>query len=189
MATTAARLREVESVLATRKKIAPPYPASSFALPTFSNGTPLYIMPSAAVWTTAKESALIDLIPRQVARRYSRLYMQIDLLMGVEVSRRERARDVEAYRCRFSDGPLPCVANLSQMTDEELGEYAGLLTRFFTSFREEKQRILTFAALNEVMLKGEDTDEKGAEAIGKALETHPDTFLRETPKGARRSSF
>jgi hypothetical protein len=79
MATTAAKLREVESTLAVRRKSVIPFPASSFTPPS-PTAKGVFKMPLSAVWTTAKEGGSIDLLPRDVARSYTRLYLQVDIL-------------------------------------------------------------------------------------------------------------
>jgi hypothetical protein len=172
----AARLRQVESALATRKKTTPPFSGAQAEL---SGAKHLFLMPFTAAWTTAKESARIDLIPQNTARKYARLYLQVDYLLGMETARRESGREVEAYRCRFSDGTMPCAPDLSRMTEEQLGEYAGLITRNFTHYREEKQRLLTFAALNQIVLDGESLDDQAAVVryVYKIIDQYPDTFL------------
>src|ERR1035438_6444515 len=92
-------------------------------------------MPLSAVWTTAKEGGSIDLLPRDVARSYTRLYLQVDILQLASPFD-AGGNEAISYVCRFSDGTLPCKPNLSQMTDEQLGEYSGLLTRYFTLLQE-----------------------------------------------------
>ena len=60
MAVIAAKLREVESTLAIRKKMPPPFAAS--AVP---NEACCFVTPLETAWDTAKESGLIDLLPRR----------------------------------------------------------------------------------------------------------------------------
>jgi hypothetical protein len=176
MAATAAQLREVESTLAGRKKMAAPFPAPSFTPPPLTG----FALPLSAVWTTAKESASIDLLPREVARSYARLYLQTDRLQQMTWDSDRAGDEVTSYKCRFSDGTLPCKPDLSQMTDEQLGEYSGLLTRYFTLLQEEKARVLIFEAMNDQILHG------GAATLAPGTLTkfraeHPDTFLRPLP--------
>jgi hypothetical protein len=93
----------------------------------------------------------------------------------------DRAGDeVTSYKCRFSDGTLPCKPNLSQMTDEQLGEYSGLLTRYFTLLQEEKARVLIFEAMNDQMLHG-GVLSLASGTLPKFKAEHPDTFLRPVP--------
>jgi hypothetical protein len=178
MATAAAKLREVESTLATRRKMAPPFPASSFA-PSTSSST--FIVPLSAVWTTAKESASIDLLPRETARSYTRLYFHADRVQQLSFDSDAGGNEVTAYECRFSDGTLPCKPDLSQMTDEQLGEYSGLLTRYFTLLQTTKMRVLIFDSSNRRVLDGLGTDASFA-ASRKLRDEHPDTFLRPLPE-------
>ncbi len=179
MAATAARLREVESTLAGRKKIDAPFPASSFTPPPpTADGS--FKLPLSAVWTTAKEGASIDLLPRESARNYTRLYLQVDQLLRFRLDAGTGENEVAAYECRFSDGTLPCKPNLSQMTEEQLGEYSGLLTRDFILMRVVKARVLTYEIMNDHMLRGRDLETAGAPQQFRA--EHPDTFLRPLPK-------
>jgi hypothetical protein len=179
MATASAKLREVESTQAVRRKAAAPFPASSFAAPPpTAKGS--FVMPLSSVWTTAKEGAAIDLLPRDVARSYTRLYLQVDILQQLASPYEAGGNDVAAFECRFNDGTLPCKPDLLQMTDEELGEYSGLLTRYFTLLRVIKARVLEFEAKNGNILDGATTD-LGNGALTKLAAKHPDTFLRPQP--------
>jgi hypothetical protein len=175
----AARLRELESVLAVRSKGVPPYAAALFAAPGRLKQI-LFVMPSAAVWTTAKDGALLDLLPQEMARRYERLYLQVEYLKGLEVARREAARLLEADSCLFGDGTIPCVADFSRMSVAQLEEHGGLLTRYFTATREEKVRLLIFEALDELILDGRSIDDHAltAEYEYNLFDSHPDVFLK-----------
>jgi hypothetical protein len=177
-AVNAARLRELESVLALRSKIAPPYPAGSFAPPEWKRL--LFVMPSSAVWTTAKDGALLDRLPQEIAQSYERLYLQVEYLKGLEIARREAGRLLEADSCRFGDGTIPCVADLTRMSVEQLEEHAGLLTRYFTAAGEEKARLLIFDAPIQMILDGRSIDDQGlaAEYEYKLFDSHPDVFLK-----------
>ena len=137
-------------------------------------------MPLTSVWTTAKESAAVDLLPRDVARGYTRLYLQVDVLQQLASPYEAGGNDVAALECRFNDGILPCKPDLSQMTDEELGEYSGLLTRYFTLLRVIKARVLGFEARNGNILDGDSAD-LASGALAKLAAKHPDTFLRPQP--------
>jgi hypothetical protein len=163
MAVIAARLREVES--------APPTSSSVF------------VVPLSAVWTTAKEGALIDLLPREVARSYTRLYFQVDRVQQLTFDADAGGIEVTAYECRFSDGTLPCKPVLSQMSDEQLGEYSGLLTRYITLLQTTKTRVLIFEASNDHVLDGLGTDAT-SKALRKLRAEHPDTFLRPLPQAS-----
>jgi hypothetical protein len=178
MAVIAARLREVESALAARRKMDPPFPASSFTPPTSSS---VFVVPLSAVWTTAKESASIDLLPREVARSYTRLYFQVDRVQQLTFDSDAGGNEVTAYECRFSDGTLPCKPVLSQMSDEQLGDYSGLLTRYFTLLQATKMRVLIFEFANDHVLDGLGTEASFA-ASRKFRAEHPDTFLRPLPE-------
>jgi hypothetical protein len=180
MAGATAALREVESTLATRRKTAPPFPASSFQPPS-ATGKVSFTRPLSTVWATAKESALIDLLPRDLARSYTRLYLQEDVLEKLAFDADAGMNDVKAYECRFSDGTLPCKADLSLMTDEQLGEYSGLLTRSFVLLQVEKTRVLIFEEMNDRMLKGELSEHRMVDAVPKIRAEHPDVFLRPLP--------
>jgi hypothetical protein len=179
MAATAARLREVESALAARRKMDPPFPASSFTPPTSSS---VFVVPLSAVWTTAKEGASIDLLPREVARSYTRLYFQADRVQQLAFDSDAGGNEVTAYECRFSDGTLPCKPVLSQMSDEQLGEYSGLLTRYFTLLQVEKARVLIFEFRNDHLLQGLELPQGGVGTLSNYRAQHPDTFLRPLPE-------
>jgi len=178
MAAAAAKSREVESTLAARRKMDPPFPASSFTPPAANRA---FVVPLSAVWTTAKEGASIDLLPREVARSYTRLYFQVDRVQQLAFDSDTGGNEVTAYECRFSDGTLPCKPVLSQMSDEQLGEYSGLLTRYFTLLQVAKMRVLIFESTNGHVLDGLSGEASFA-ASRKFRAEHPDTFLRPLPE-------
>ena len=145
-----------------------------------------------AVWTMAKEGASIDLLPRETARSYTRLYFQVDRLQQLTFDSDAGGNEVTAYECRFSDGTLPCKPVLSQMSDEQLGDYSGLLTRYFGLLQVEKARALIFEFLNDHLLQGLELPAtpgtRGADGSGGVgtlsnyRAQHPDTFLRPLPQ-------
>ena len=116
----------------------------------------------------------------EIARSYERLYLQVEYLKGLEIARREAGRLLEADSCRFGDGTIPCVADLTRMSVEQLEEHAGLLTRYFTATREEKARLLIFDAPIQMILDGRSIDDQGlaAEYEYKLFDSHPDVFLK-----------
>jgi hypothetical protein len=183
MAATAARLREVESTSAARRKMDAPFPESSFTPPPHT-GANSYSLPLSAVWETAKDSALIDLLPRETARSYTRLYRQVDLLGQLASASDTGESEITSYECRFSDGTLPCKPDLSQMTDEQLGDYSGLLTRYFGLLQVEKARALIFEFLNDHLLQGLELPERGVGTLLNYRAQHPDTFLRPLPQAS-----
>jgi hypothetical protein len=67
------------------------------------------------------------------------------------------------------------------MTDEQLGEYSGLLTRYFTLLQTTKMRVLIFDSSNDHVLDGLGT-EASFVASRKFQAEHPDTFLRPLPE-------
>lgn len=179
MAVITAKLRQVESTLAIRRKAPAPYPASSFmAPPPAGNG--FFVSPLETVWTTAKESALIELLPRETARDYTRVYFQIDALHSALAAEGVVGDEVAGYECRFSDGTLPCKLDFARATDEQLEEYAGLLAKYFRLMTGVKSRVLLFEATNGQMLNIGSVG-GAVEVFDKLRAAHPDTFLHSTP--------
>jgi hypothetical protein len=178
MAVIAAKLREVESTLAIRKKMPPPFAAS-----TVPSEGGHFVLPLETAWDTAKESGLIDLLPRETARSYTRVYHQIDLFSAANAETLAPARVVQGYECLFSDGTLPCKPDLARMTNEQLEEYGGALARDFPYIQAVKMRLLYFEAANGNV---QDTGSFDTDAAYKDLQrlssAYPDTFLVPRPK-------
>jgi hypothetical protein len=178
MAIIAAKLRAVESTLAIRKKMLPP-----FAPSTVPSEACCFVTPLETAWDTAKESGLIDLLPRETARSYTRVYHQIDLFSTANAETLAPARVVQGYECLFSDGTLPCKPSLTRMTNEQLEEYGGALAREFPYIQAVKTRLLYFEAANSNVI---ETGSFDADAAYKELQrlssAYPDTFLVPTPK-------
>jgi hypothetical protein len=68
------------------------------------------------------------------------------------------------------------------MSDEQLGEYSGLLTRYFTLLQVEKARVLIFEFRNDHLLQGLELPQGGVGTLSNYRAQHPDTFLRPLPE-------
>jgi hypothetical protein len=180
MAITAAKLRAVESTLAMRKKMPPPFVDSTFPADT-SRG--VYINPLESVWVAAKESALINLLPKETARSYTRVYFESDMLITANNESIEALSVVQGYECLSGDGTLPCKPNLERMANEQLAEYGEALARYFLRVQTEKLRLLYFEAADSTMLEGRSVDAgAGLKEAQRLRSVYPDTFLVPTPK-------
>ena len=180
MAMFAAKLRAVESTLAVRKKMPSPFAESTFPS-DLSLGA--FISPVQAVWVTAKESALTDLLPKETARAYTRVYMQIDMLFAANKDLVDAFSAAQGYECFFSDGTLPCKPDLARMTNEQLEEYGEALGRYVSRLQTVKTRLLYFQAADSAMLDTGSADEDVAiKEVQRLRSVYPDTFLVPTPK-------
>lgn len=139
----------------------------------------LFITPSSAVWTSAKSNSTAELLSLDLSRKLTRLTVQIELLQEDEVGTRIHNRDAEAIACRASHGVVPCVPDFSAMSPEQREAYATAIARTYTALREEKQRLQTYMALNEMILEGKSLDNPEVlQRLTEFYEKYPDPVLR-----------
>jgi hypothetical protein len=119
-------------------------------------------------WTTAKESSLLVLLPRDEAEIYARVSIQI----GQVESTRDQVRALGirqgAFETRFSHGTYPPEFELSRLTPQQLDEYEALLADELEGVRVASSRMRIFAAANDYVLSGGVDEEKLRDAIVKA---------------------
>jgi hypothetical protein len=128
-------------------------------------------LPLVTVWTTAKESDLIQLLPQERARRYALLYREADLatdaMLGLQD---EKWSDLDKFEIRFDGGVPSGKPNVAKMTPAQLDEYVGVIGDVYFACRSAKRRIKIYAAWNEsILAPGEPFD--GSDDY---LRMHPD---------------
>jgi hypothetical protein len=110
---------------------------------------------SSEVWTTAEESALIELLPRDEAEIYAVVYN--NGLQAV-VSTRQQVREQEmrqvAFETRFSHGTYPPLVDFAKLTPQQLDEYEALLADQMEAVRVAIVRLKLFRASNDYALSG-----------------------------------
>jgi len=103
----------------------------SFTLPlapcvpgTVGNLLTRYISPSDAVWTTAKESNLVFLLPVGEARIYARLAHNYELLSGSRDHMAATCERVYAMQIRFAKNSPTTSSEMWTMSAEQAGQLA-----------------------------------------------------------------
>jgi hypothetical protein len=118
--------------------------------------------PSTTVWTTARESQLVALLPRELARAYSRVYLSESEAEATTVAWLEANTRVGDFTSRFGDRSSPATVNYAHMTDQDLDQYSALLSALFNRLGAQKRSYARFYGSNNVMLKA-DTERPPSE--------------------------
>jgi hypothetical protein len=111
-------------------------------------------VPSDSVWTTAKESMLVVLLPRGEAEMYSRLDLQHQLLQNRIDHWLEVKGEVKEFEENFDDAAAGSVPNLGRMSAEELHSYSMLLTKNIAAQDDVAFRLNNFSRLDRAVLDG-----------------------------------
>jgi hypothetical protein len=122
-----------------------------------------FASPQASVWTTAKESQQVALLPREEAKFYNRVYLQHEILMTVI----DREQDV-GFEKAFLDAQVPAPArnpwdlinpDLSRMSAQQLDEESTLLAKHWAAVRMLRLRVDFFYSAESAVLHGGTSDE------------------------------
>jgi hypothetical protein len=132
-------------------KVKLPYPAKP-KIPTPA-------APSDAVWATAKESSLIELLPRERAEIFARLYRQNDLAAKESETLAAARYELISFEDRFDDVQTGSKPDLSAMTVDDLKEYFIVLTRFIAAADIYSNRLRSFAIGDRAVLDGATSEE------------------------------
>jgi hypothetical protein len=132
-------------------------------LPDSSPGQPT--VPSNSVWITAKESALVVLLPQNEAAMYSRLDVQHKMLQDTIDHWFTTRDEVAAFEGGFDDVGPTSVPDLSRMSPDELHTYSMLLTRDVVARDEVMLRLGNFLALDQAILGGAKTEDEMFQAL------------------------
>jgi hypothetical protein len=156
---------------ATKQSFA--YPERPQIYPTNPNRSSARL-PLVTVWTTAKESNLIQLLPQESARHYAFLYQEADLatdaLLGLQD---DKWQELDKFELRFDGGVPSGKPNVAKMTPAQLDEYASVLGDVYLECRMAKRRMKVYAAWNESIL----APGKPFEGADDYLRTHPDPAI------------
>jgi hypothetical protein len=159
--------REVEDARASGGKSTVIGPARPDGVPDSPRYAAYRVLATEA-WTTAKESSLLVLLPRDEAEIYARVSIQI----GQVESTRDQVRALGirqgGFETRFSQGTYPPAFELSRLTPQQLDEYEALLAEELEGVRVASSRLRIFAAANDYVLSGGVDEEKLRDAIVKA---------------------
>ena len=145
--------RGVDDARATGGKAKFVYPARPDGLPDSPRYAAFHLLATEA-WTTAKESALVVLLPRDEAEIYARLSIQVDQVQATRDQVRALGIRQGAFETRFSGGTYPPVFDLSRLTPQQLDEYEALLADELEGVRNANSRLKVFAAANDYVMSG-----------------------------------
>jgi hypothetical protein len=136
-----------------------PYP------PSFQPGPALmkslrFVVPSASVWTTARTSGTVALLPLNDALVYARLYRFHELVTEMDLEWRKSHTALRGVEARFSDNVLLGHPDLRTLNATQLDQLSAALMFRYSATRELENELLAFRDGNEAVLRGirdEDT--------------------------------
>src|SRR6185437_8403031 len=111
-----------------------------------------------SVWTTAKESEQVSLLPREEAKFFNRVYRQHEILMSVI----DREQDV-SFEKAFLDAQAPSPArnpwdlinpDISRMSAQQLDEESVLLAKQWAALNAMRLRVDFFYSAESAVLNG-----------------------------------
>ena len=112
-------------------------------------------MPSSSAWTTAQASALVDLLPREEAKMYDRVYYELKLYTDVQEYRTEAGREETYFLARFAPVTLaPLKPDLSLMSVDQLDQFSALVTNDLVASREFRHRFDILCAAEKAVVNG-----------------------------------
>jgi hypothetical protein len=119
-----------------------------------------FIVPSASVWTTARTSGTVALLPLNDALVYARLYRFHELVTEMDLEWRKSHTALRAVEARFSDNRLLGHPDLGTLNATQLDQLSAALMFHYSATRALKNELLAFRDGNEAVLLGirdEDT--------------------------------
>jgi hypothetical protein len=136
-----------------------PYPSSFKPDPALMKSL-RFIVPSASVWTTARTSGTVALLPTNEALVYARLYRFHELVTEMDLEWRKSHTALRAVEVRFSDNRLLGHPDLRTLNATQLDQLSAALMFHYSASRELENELLAFRDGNEAVLRGirdEDT--------------------------------
>jgi hypothetical protein len=127
----------------------------------------LRVLPTDSVWSTAKESSLVGLLPRTEAEAYNRLDRQHDLLSYALDQLRYEQRDIRGFENEFDDASPNRTPDLGRMTIAQLKEYSALLSNELSNLDLFFTRLQYFDEANQALIDGPITEENVLKKMGK----------------------
>jgi hypothetical protein len=116
--------------------------------------------PSSSAWTTAQGSALVDLLPREEAKMYDRVYFELKLLSDVQVIRSDAGREEIYFMARFAPVTLaPLQPDLSRMSVEQMDQFSALVTDDLVANRGYRGRLDVLCVAEKTVLSGSTSED------------------------------
>jgi hypothetical protein len=124
------------------------------------NGSIALTRPSSSSWTTAKESELVALLPREEAKFYDRVYLELQYYDNAYTVRNEVINEVNFFEARFAPVTLaPIKPDLSLMSVEQLEQFSDLLAKNLVVNRYLRARLDFFYAAETEAVNGHMTED------------------------------
>jgi hypothetical protein len=117
-------------------------------------------LPSVGVWTSARDSSQLTLLPRELTEVYEELYFQ-DTFSVDNINRWFAAiQDVSNFQNQFRDSPADGTLDIMALDVGQLDQYSALLTRLISVTDDEVNYVRFFQTENKIVLSGvNSTDE------------------------------
>jgi hypothetical protein len=151
----ASGLRDTVNAMHTsggKKKL--PYP------PRPDNARIVMTMPSSSAWTTAQASALEDLLPREEAKMYDRVYYELKLYSDVQEKKGDAGRAETYFVARFGPVTLaPLKPDLSLMSVEQLDQFSALVTDDLVANRGLRNRLDILCVAEKTVVSGSTSED------------------------------
>jgi hypothetical protein len=113
-----------------------------------------FIVPSAAVWTTANASGTIALLPLADAVAYARLYRFRERVTEMDLEWRKSNAALRAVEARFSDSRLCRRPDLGALNAIQLDQLSAALMFRYSTTSELRSELLAFRDGSEAVLSG-----------------------------------
>ena len=156
--------RAIQATEAAHGKLPQPYP-ESFNHDVLARQSLRYVATTASVWTTARESGRIALLPPDEARVYTRLYRIHDLIVSLDFEWREAGIAVSGTQNRFSPKPGVAPPDLAVMSDAQLDELSAQVMQDYATVATLRSLLKAFRGANEAVMSGVRSEERLVEAI------------------------
>jgi hypothetical protein len=121
-------------------------------------GATRYPSPSEAVWTTAKDSGQVALLPAKQGRIYARLSHSLDLLNTARINSIMTCDKVLAMERRFAVRGTSGVAGTWTMDPRQAERFAAAAADAQTALRSLVYRLRYMLTYEEAILAGDDLD-------------------------------
>jgi hypothetical protein len=151
---------QVDRMRASGGKLKLPYPPEPLNDPVTKQPLSPQTIPSDSVWSTAKESALVVLLPRAEAQMYARHARQHDFLMDAANAWIAVGTELIAFEDRFDDAGPKSTPDLSRMGVTDLDEYSKLLSLELAMQGRVVFRLNNFDGQTRAILNGARTEQE-----------------------------
>ena len=126
-------------------------------------------LPAEAVWDTARQNGLIELLPRDEAQLYTIFYRLTDIYADSFSDLTEDWAKLTAFEFQFERSRTLTAPDVQSMSRAQLDQYAAILSKIFMRARDVKRHLQIQIAYN-----GYTLDHSFNPDIEQYLQTRPD---------------